>query len=80
MTRCVALRHTEAGLSGRRRVPRLAVLTKKGLIGTEDPMEEQAMKPKRKSYNEEFYELDNQYNEELTDRYQPMTYNYGWYA
>ena len=38
------------------------------------------MKPKRKSYNEEFYELDNQYNEELTDRYQPMTYNYGWDA
>lgn len=38
------------------------------------------MKPKRKSYNEEFYELDNQYNEELRDRYQPSGYNYGWYA
>ena len=44
------------------------------------PREGQAMKPKRKSYNEEFYELDNLYNEDLRDRYQPMNYNYGWYA
>ena len=38
------------------------------------------MKPKRKSYKEEFYELDYLYNEDLRDRYQPMNYNYGWYA
>lgn len=43
-------------------------------------MEEQAMKPKRKSYNEDYYELDNHYNEDFADRYQPLGNIYGWYA
>ena len=41
-------------------------------------MEEQTMKPKRKSYNEEFYELDNHYNEDFNDRYQSMAGSFSW--
>ncbi len=63
----------------RRRVSRLAITTKMARPRLR-VREGQAMKPKRKSYNEEFYELDNLYNEDLRDRYQPMNYNYGWYA
>lgn len=43
-------------------------------------MEEQIMKPRRKSYNEEFYELDNHYNEDFDERYQSMVNISGWYA
>ena len=45
---------------------------------TEGRMEEQTMKPKRKSYNEEFYELDNHYNEDFNDRYQSMAGSFSW--
>ncbi len=38
------------------------------------------MKPRRKSYNEELFELDNHYNEDFSDRYQPSSYIPGWYV
>ena len=56
------------------------MLTKQGPIETEGLMEEQTMKPRRKSYNEELYELDNHYNEDFDERYQSMVNISGWYA
>lgn len=38
------------------------------------------MRPKRKSYNEEAFELDNQYNEEFSERNNPMMCASVWYT
>lgn len=46
--------------------------------GRNRPMEDITMKPKRKSYGEEAYELDNLYNEDIDSRY-AMTDTSLWY-
>lgn len=42
-------------------------------------MEETTMKPKRKSYGEEAYELDNLYNDDVNERY-IVTETSVWYS